>query len=151
VTPDALAALHAAAFRLDRPWSAEEFADLLSSPHARLYPAPQGFALTRLVAGEAELLTIAVHPDAQNQGTGRHLLQSWLSDIAPDADTAFLEVAADNAPALHLYRATGFIQVALRAAYYLRKDEAAADALILRQDLTRGQPTYSPLPYTESG
>lgn len=135
MTPEQLAQLHAAAFKLDRSWSAQEFKDLLASRFVSLIFEPAGFALTRLIAGEAELLTLAVDPAHQNQGIGRRLLNRWL---AGEMDQAFLEVAADNAAAIHLYTGHGFQITATRRGYYKRKDAAAVDALILTNDLTHG-------------
>ncbi len=135
MTPEKLAEIHAAAFQQDRSWSAQEFNELLCSPFVTVISERGGFALTRLIAGEAELLTIAVDPTHQNQGIGRRLLNRWL---AFDMDRAFLEVAADNAAARHLYTSTGFQITATRRGYYQRKDGAAVDALILTIDLTLG-------------
>jgi ribosomal-protein-alanine N-acetyltransferase len=135
VTPDQMARIHAAAFVQDRSWSAEEIADLLASPLITAFHETGGFALTRLIAGEAELLTIAVDPAHQKQGIGRRLMERW---IASSADTAFLEVAADNVPAIALYQSLGFEQIGVRHRYYLRKDAAAVDALTLSKDSTRG-------------
>lgn len=136
MTPDQMALIHAAAFQQDRSWSAQEFSDLLLSPLVVTLSETGGFALTREIAGESELLTIAVDPAHQNKGIGRRLLQRWM---AAGADTAFLEVAADNAGAIHLYSSMGFQITATRPAYYRRKDAAAVDALILTKDLTFGQ------------
>lgn len=136
MTPAALAALHAAAFDHDRPWSASEFATLQETPYTHLFHTPQGFALTRTIAGESELLTLAVHPGHQRKGIAAGLMQQWLSQIATSAETAFLEVAADNHAAQALYRKFGFEMVATRAAYYHRKDAPSADALIYRRRLT---------------
>ena len=138
--PNRLAQIHAAAFPQDRSWSAQEFEQLMASKFVTLISDANGFALTRLVAGETELLTLAVDPAQQNQGIGRGLLQRWL-DIP--ADTAFLEVAADNAPAIHLYSGLGFEITATRRRYYLRKDAAAVDALTMSLDLTRRHPVVS--------
>ncbi|UWR30867.1 GNAT family N-acetyltransferase [Sulfitobacter sp. W002] len=138
MTPAALAALHAAAFTQDRPWQEAEFTSLLDSPFVELFTRPGGFALTRTIAGESELLTLAVAPARQRQGLGRALLRDWLAALPADCDSAFLEVAADNLPARALYADEGFAQIAIRRAYYARKDAAAVDACILRRMLTRG-------------
>lgn len=143
MTAEDLARLHAAAFATDRNWTATEFADLLAQPLVSLVAQPHGFALTRTVAQEAELLTIAVDPLAQNRGVGRRLLLQWLAGLEGAADMAFLEVAADNAPALHLYRALGFEQTGARRGYYLRKDAPSADALILSRTITHGHAPVS--------
>lgn len=130
--PAALAALHARCFTTPRPWSEAEFAELLESPHAFLVTAPGGFLLGRVIAGEAELLTVAVAPESRRRGTGRALLQAFAEAArARAAETAFLEVAEDNAPARALYRAAGWAEAGRRRGYYHAPDGRAVDALIL--------------------
>lgn len=130
MTADELAALHAACFTVPRPWTTTEFAELLASPLTYLNAAPGGFALGRVIADEAELLTIAVHPDQRRRGLGRRLLAAFLNQAAANgAAAAFLEVAARNESALALYLEAGFRQVGRRSGYY-----TDADALILRRD-----------------
>ncbi|HBM40944.1 MAG: ribosomal-protein-alanine N-acetyltransferase [Roseobacter sp.] len=138
MTPQDMARIHAAAFVHDRAWTAQEIADLLASPFVTYLAEPQGFALTRLIAGEAELLTLAVDPAAQRQGIGRRLLQRWMDGLEAQADTAFLEVAADNTAAIALYTSAGFRQTATRRGYYQRKDAPSVDALILSRQFTHG-------------
>lgn len=151
MTPDQLAILHRAAFTTERPWTAAEFAELLESQFVRLHPHPAGFALSRTIAGESELLTVAVHPDHQRTGIGRAVLRQWLSELAPNTESAFLEVAADNTAAITLYAAEGFAEIARRAGYYARKNAAAADALVMRRDVTFGQAWDSSASGPESG
>ena len=136
MTPDALAALHARAFPVQRPWTEAEFAALLASPHAVLLTDPMGFLLGRVLAGEAEILTVAVDPAAQCQGRGRRLLEQFLADaIAHGATQAFLDVAEDNAPALALYARAGFSAVGRRRGYFTRRDGPAFDAILMARDL----------------
>ena len=138
-TAAALAALHRRCFTVPRPWSAAEIAGLLAAAGAILIAVPQGFALGRAVAGEAELLTLAVAPEARRQGIGRGLVTDFIARAAAQgAATVFLEVAADNAAALALYRAAGFAEAGRRRGYYRRPDGAAADALVLRRALPAG-------------
>lgn len=144
MTPEELANLHRAAFTLDRPWSAAEFRDLLDSPLCHLTTAPDGFALWRVVADEAELLTIATHPDHQRQGIAKTLMQQWIMAASSSAKTAFLEVAADNGPAIALYAAYNFEQVAKRPRYYTRTT-GQMDALVMRA------PVHFSVPKTSSG
>ncbi|WP_207102105.1 ribosomal protein S18-alanine N-acetyltransferase [Paracoccus shandongensis] len=119
MTPDQLAALHARCFTLPRPWSAPAFAALLDSPHVFLLARPDGFLLGRTVADEAELLTLAVSPDARRQGIARDLVAEFAATSrARGATRAFLEVAADNAPAQALYAATGWRETGRRRRYY---------------------------------
>lgn len=139
VTPDpaCMARVHAAAYRLDRPWTEAEFAALASSPHVMAFGDDRAILLTRIIADEAEVLTIATHPDHRRRGLARSLLDRFYAAAqARGAVTAFLEVAADNAPALTLYLAAGYVRVGQRRAYYDRADGPAADALILRRALT---------------
>ena len=136
MTPEALAALHARAFTMPPPWSAAAFRGLLESEGVFLCTAASGFALGRAVAGEAELLTIAVEPAARGQGTGRALLDAFEAEAAArGAATAFLEVAADNGAALALYDRAGYRETARRRGYY-RGLEGPVDAAILARDLT---------------
>jgi ribosomal-protein-alanine N-acetyltransferase len=137
MTPDALAALHARCFTTPAPWPAAEFAATLASPGAFLLHESQGFLLGRVVADEAELITLATAVEARRQGIGRRLLAAFLAESAArGAVTAFLEVAADNAPALALYTQAGFAVQGRRRAYYRTPDGQRKDALILTRLLT---------------
>ncbi|WP_299781289.1 GNAT family N-acetyltransferase [uncultured Roseobacter sp.] len=142
MTPAELANLHRSAFQSERNWSADEFADLLLSPHVTLIAHSQGFALIRIVAGEAELLTLAVHPDHHRQGIATRLMTQWMSDAA--AQTAFLEVAADNLAAQNLYRKHGFAEAGRRRGYYKRSDGTTVDAVLMTAALPCGQGPESP-------
>lgn len=137
MTPDQLAAIHAQCFdAAPRPWSAVEFADLLSSPHVFLLTRPDGFLLGRVVADEAELLTLAVASAARRQGQARHLTAEFTATSHDrGAATAFLEVAADNAPARALYAALGWDAAGIRRGYY----RAGLDAVVMRLDLGKPQ------------
>ncbi len=131
-----MAATHAAAFVQSRPWRADEFAALLDSPLTFALGDARCFALVRVVADEAELLTIATHPDHQRQGLARREMARWQSAaLARGAQTAFLEVAADNAPAQALYAACGFAICGTRPGYYARKEASAVDAVLMQRNL----------------
>lgn len=131
MTPDALATIHRAAFTTDRPWSATEFSNLLDNRFTELITDPNGFAVTRTIAGETELLTLAVDPAFQRQGIARRLLSNWLNRATA---RAFLEVAADNAPAIALYNELGFCVISTRKAYYMRKNTKPADAIVMQRN-----------------
>ena len=143
MTPADLAATHAAAFTRSRPWSAAEFAGLLTQRRCHVIGDADCFALFTLIADETELLTIATHPKAQRQGLAHARLVDWQRlAIADGATRAFLDVAADNAPALALYRASGFRQTGCRPGYYRRSDGESegdsVDALLMSRDLVSG-------------
>lgn len=134
--PEALAALHARCFTRPRPWSAAEFGDLLATRGVFLLTAPHGFLLGRSIAGEAELLTLAVDPQARRAGTGRALVAGFAGRAAETgAGTAFLEVAADNLAARRLYQVTGWLEAGVRRRYY----GPATDAIVMRLTLRATQ------------
>jgi ribosomal-protein-alanine N-acetyltransferase len=134
-----LAKLHAASF--DTPWEADEIAALLAAPGglgllAHDAGEDTGFLLARTAADEAEILTVAVLPHRRRLGTGRALVQA-ASEAVRTAGAAllYLEVAADDAAALALYEAAGFVRAGVRRRYYTRRDGERADALVLRLPL----------------
>ena len=137
MTPDVLAALHGRVFTTPRPWNIAEFTALLADPLVfLLVEGDAAFLLGRSVAGEAELLTLAVAPEARQRGLGRRLVARFLYQARlRGADEAFLEVAADNAAALALYARAGFGQAGRRRGYYRTAEGAAVDALVLRRVL----------------
>jgi len=63
-----LARTHAAAFTQTRPWSAKEFSTLLNSHGVILCGDARSFVLGRVIADEAEVLTIATELQFQRQG-----------------------------------------------------------------------------------
>lgn len=138
MTPAQMAHIHAAAFTQERAWTAAEFTSLLASPYVHAFTANGGYALTRTLAGESELLSLAVHPDHQRRGIARGLLTAWITAIQPQAETAFLEVAADNSGALALYESMEFARSGLRKGYYSRADAPAVDAVLMSRPLTQG-------------
>lgn len=138
MTPSELATIHGVAFVHDRGWSADEFTALLAQPYTAAFTAQGGFGLTRTLAGESELLTLAVSPTYQRRGIASDILTQWLTAIKTNAETAFLEVAADNHGALALYAKHGFAQSGLRKAYYARTSGAAVDAVLMTRAFTQG-------------
>ncbi|WP_407494627.1 GNAT family N-acetyltransferase [Pseudooceanicola sp. MF1-13] len=129
MTPDDLARLHAAAFTTPRPWTAPEFAALLDSPHTFLIARNDAFALGRVIADEAELLTIATDPAHRRKGLGYECLMAF-DAAARDrgATTAFLEVATNNQAAIALYTRAGWQPTGLRRGYYAAPDGSRIDA-----------------------
>ena len=136
-----MAALHKMSF--PRPWGREELAELLAMPGAFALmgfegEAPCGFILMRAVAGEAEILTIAVLPDRRGAGLGQLLVEDALRRAQDNgAEVCFLEVAEENAPARALYVKTGFEVSGKREGYYSAEEGAGANALIMRRALAK--------------
>ena len=144
VTPpdaDALVAIHGDAFA--RSWSSDDFAALIADRtvfalalrRQRVFGRRRlvGFALVRSVAGEAEILTIAVAPADRGLGFGRLLMEEAMRRLYREGAAAcFLEVNEGNAAAVRLYRSLGFEVVGERKGYYQdgprRRDQRACHA-----------------------
>jgi ribosomal-protein-alanine N-acetyltransferase len=91
-----------------------------------------GYLFARSIAGEGEILNLAVLPAARRRGLGRLLLAAGLERLeAERADAVFLEVRASNEDAKALYRSAGFTIVGVRSDYYRNPRE---DALVLRRE-----------------
>jgi ribosomal-protein-alanine N-acetyltransferase len=135
----ACAALHGASFR--RGWSEDEFERLLLDRSVLAHRAVLGrrlvgFILSRIAAGEAEILSVAVARAQQGRGIARRLLDLHLRRLAGlGVRMVFLEVEADNVPARRLYARGAFREVGRRDGYYPRRAGAAGGALVLRRDL----------------
>lgn len=127
-----MAAVHAACFTTPKPWSAAEIASTLDSDFVFLLTEPAGFLIGRVVAGEAELITLAVDPAARKRGTGGRLVDGFLAEAKlRGAESVFLEVAANNLPAQSLYARKGFEPKGKRRGYYRTPAGERLDALLL--------------------
>ncbi|MDB5659676.1 MAG: ribosomal-protein-alanine N-acetyltransferase [Cypionkella sp.] len=132
-----MAAIHAACFVTPRPWSVVDIAGTLASPFVFVLTEPHGFLIGRVVAGEAELLTLAVDPRARQRGTGGRLVDGFLAEAAArGGESAFLEVLASNLPAQSLYARKGFVQKGKRSGYYHTPDGKRLDALVLTRAIS---------------
>jgi ribosomal-protein-alanine N-acetyltransferase len=117
-----LAALHASSF--NRGWSEDEFERLLLDRAVvahRIVIGRRlvGFIISRIVAGEAEILSVAVTSARRGKGLARQMLNLHLRRLAGfGTRTVFLEVSEDNVPANRLYKRAGFRAVGRREGYY---------------------------------
>lgn len=112
-----VAELHKTCFP-HRPWDADEFRNLKKSG-CEIVASDNGFIVWRTVCDEAELITIGVQPDARGTGIAIAMLGIMEHEIKKaGAKKIFLEVSAENAPALALYKKCGFTQNGLRPKYY---------------------------------
>lgn len=138
-----LADIHAACFA--HGWDADElhrmaeetgaFCLVARVPGERRSAGLKGFVLIRAVAGEAEVLTLAVDPACRGRGLGKTLMKQALFRLYSDrCETLFLEVDAANLPAVALYKALGFRKVGERKGYYSAGD-GDGTALVMRVDL----------------
>lgn len=126
-----LAAIHARSFRPSSAWDADTLATLLRLEGAfALRWRESGFILARQTLDEAEILTLAVDPEARGGGVGTALVRTALAAAgAAGAKAMFLEVAEANEAAIRIYAALGFSRVGRRRDYY----EPGAHALVMRR------------------
>jgi ribosomal-protein-alanine N-acetyltransferase len=134
----AMARIHADAF--PAPWSADDIRRFAAQPGGFALIAEgggdvAGFILCRVMAGEAEILTLAVRPDLRRRGAAQALVEAASALCAQTAEAMFLEVAEDNPGALALYARSGFRTVGRRAGYYARAGAASVDAIVMRRAL----------------
>ena len=135
----ALGEVHARSF--EAPWTGDEILRFAGDPGGlALVAEPEageiaGFILCRLIAGEAEVLTLAVRTAARRRGVASALLGAAIDLTRITEASMFLEVAEDNLGAIALYAAAGFEPVGRRADYYARPGAPAADAIVMRRTL----------------
>jgi ribosomal-protein-alanine N-acetyltransferase len=112
------------------PWSEalvrRELAQEFSTPLlAAEGGAVLGFAIAWLVHDELHVLNVAVAPEARRRGVARALLAEVEERArGQGARVAMLEVRRSNGPAIALYRAAGYREVAVRPRYYPDGEDA---------------------------
>jgi ribosomal-protein-alanine N-acetyltransferase len=135
-----LAQLHAASFH--RGWGDGEFESMIAERNTlvhrlRLGRKTVGFAVSRIGADEAEILSIAIDADRRGRGLSRNLLLTHLGHLAGrGVRRIFLEVEENNAPARRLYERCGFAIVGRRERYYQQPSGEQLNALLMRRDLS---------------
>lgn len=118
-------------------WGEAGFESELHQPYACVWCACEegvmaGFAALRAAGGNAEILNVAVSPRFAGKGVGFALLSCALAELKKDGTwRVSLEVAQDNAPALALYKKTGFKILGRRKDFY----GMGRDALVLGADI----------------
>lgn len=143
----ALAAVHRDCFDdndlLGEAWDARAMGEILGMPGTvALIGArgaqPDGLAIVRITADEAEILTIGVVAAARRRGIGSAMMRAAMAAAAAaGARRMALEVAEANAAAIALYRGLGFIEKGYRRGYYKVRSAgvSAVSALILVREL----------------
>jgi ribosomal-protein-alanine N-acetyltransferase len=117
-------------------WTAPQCAGLLPMPGVWLALAREageivGFALSRVVLREAELLLLAVTKTSQRKGMGQMLLDDFIASAKRrGAERLHLEVREGN-QAVCLYKRAGFREIGRRRNYYSGRSGQLYDALTL--------------------
>ena len=129
----ALAAIDASCF--DVGWDAGSIGALLSGELTVGWAREVGGVLAasvliRVVAGEGEVLRLAVLPAYRRLGHARALVAEAIASVGPLLTHGLhLEVRASNHAACELYGSLGFLEVGRRTGYYVAPVE---DAVLMR-------------------
>ncbi len=138
-----LAALQARAYAAIglRAWSAAELAALAAMPTGRLWIAEggdravRGFLLGSFVAGEGEILALAVDPAHRRRKTAHRLLETMIAEARLETvERLILEVASTNGAAIGVYRMLNFHDIGTRPNYY-RIGTGRIDARLMEKRL----------------
>jgi len=135
-----LAQLHGESFH--RGWGEGEFESMLTERNTLVHRLKVGrkvvgFAVSRMAADEAEILSIAVVASHRGRGLSRNLLLTHLGHLAGHGvRTIFLEVEENNQPARRLYERAGFSVAGRRERYYRQPGGEQLNALLMRRDLS---------------
>jgi ribosomal-protein-alanine N-acetyltransferase len=121
-------------------WTSAQCLGMLSLPGVWLVLASvdgrdAGFALSRIVADEVELLLIATRPAARRRGVAGALLRAVIDEArGRNAAKVHLEVRSGN-DAVRLYRREGFEKVGERREYYRGRSGQLFDAHTFARNL----------------
>lgn len=112
------------------PWSETMVSDLLESTWDKVFVLEAdvivGYINYRFIAGEGELMRIAVLPEYRGRKLSRKLMDVMTEDaIKSEITDLTLEVRAGNQAAIGLYQAYGFEKEAVRKGYYHNPTEDA--------------------------
>ena len=140
---DEVVAIMDAAFddRFGEAWTRSQCAGILPMRGVTLLIARNpagdavGFSLQRIVAGDGELLLLAVDPKYRRRGVGRRLLQQFLEQARHEGTSRVHLEVRDGNPAVVMYRHAGFKAVGRRRKYYHGRTGGEFDALTLSYDL----------------
>ena len=102
---------------------------------ARIDGRISGFAISRIILEEEELLMIAVDPRHRSQNIGRQMLNQIIANTRENFGTViFLEVRSNN-PAQSLYREFGFEKIGIRKGYYTGDNYEKYDAITYKKHI----------------
>ena len=126
-------------------FSAKMIKNLLVSPNIFGFLAieddePVGYAMFAYIAGEGEILTIAVLKKHRGKNIAKELLKKGFKQlIEENVKNVFLEVRESNITAQKLYNSFGSKKVGVRPKYYTGPVKPE-DALVFKIDITATTP-----------
>lgn len=126
------------------PWTRQDFLVELIQPFAVYIVARRGekvvgYGGMHVIADQAHVTNIAVHPDWRGQGLGERIMRRLIELAAKrGAERMTLEVRVSNTPARNLYEKLGFVTLpgAVRKGYYTDTGE---DAIVMWKEPLAGQ------------
>ena len=89
-----------------------------SLPENATYTELNGYLIGNLVAGESELLRIAIKDKFKSKGLSNLIMNTYLKYTGDKASSYFLEVRSNNYIARKLYEKYGYESIATRKNYY---------------------------------
>ena len=114
-----------------QPWSPGLFLHELKVPFSKTILASNGtgelvgYVCRWIVGDEVHILNLAVRPEQRHGGIGRALVELIVREADEcGARMITLEVRRENAAAIGLYRAFGFVETGVRRNYYGRGEDA---------------------------
>ena len=113
------------------PWKEADFLEMVKADYAYYYVAEEngvilGYCGLRNMAGEGEIMNVAVDAPFRRKGIARLLLEHTLEEAPKHGiGDCTLEVRVSNAPAIHLYEKFGFQWEGIRPNFYEKPKENA--------------------------
>lgn len=117
------------------PWERKDFEFSVRAEHdtgllAECGGMAAGFCIIRCCSPQADIIDVAVIPEARKQGIGTLMVEKLLDEGRKRGVSEFmLEVRASNLPAIRLYENAGFVTIGVRKLYYSTPVE---DALVMQ-------------------
>ena len=117
------------------PWKESDFLEMISRPYAHYYVVCLGEKIIGIcgvidLQGEGDVSNVAIASSMRGRGFGSYMVRYVLDECRKMGMSEFtLEVRVSNAPAIALYKNTGFTEVGIRPKFYERPTE---DALMMK-------------------
>ena len=116
-------------------WSARQMLDVCDDIYVlKDKTITLGFIVIKKISPDAEIHNLIIKDNYRNRGLGKFLVKLMLDTLEESITRIYLEVAANNEPALRLYRALGFTEIGRRQGYY-SGDKLQSDAITMRLDV----------------
>ena len=136
LTPDyqQLAILHQQCF--EHGWSVQDFTELYTIKGTLAVIDDKAFAVIRILAGEAEIITLGVLPDYRKHNIASAMVREIVNYCQHNqVNSLFLEVRQSNQSAIKLYHNAGFKVIAIRKEYYRNPDNSYENALMMQKTI----------------